>query len=376
MKMRHVEIVGAGFAGLTAACALSQRGWSVRVHERADRLRATGAGIYIYENGLRVLEALGAYDDAVRDAPVAHTRETRDEYNRVLSVHRWDSSSRVFSIVRQQVINALAAAATRGGVEIVTNSEALSALPTGELLLADGRRLKADLIVACDGVNSLLRDSLGLLAKRKPLPDGAIRLLMEKTNEERISGQDGKTIEYWSGSRRILYTPCSPNEVYIALTMLDRDKVATVTPIQCDAWKGWFPHLAPLIERIGDRGRYDRFELIKLKRWSSGRAAVIGDAASSLPPNIGQGGGCAMMNALSLAVYLDRVPEQTAALEAWERAERPLTEHTQNISVFLGLPTTWPASLRRIFFTIAGRSKWMIRQRTRTARHKPTGTTG
>jgi hypothetical protein len=83
-----------------------------------------------------------------------------------------------------------------------------------------------------------------------------------------------------------------------------------------------------------------------------------------------------MMNALSLAVYLDRVPEQTAALEAWERAERPLTEHTQNISVFLGLPTTWPASLRRIFFTIAGRSKWMIRQRTRTARHKPTGTTG
>ena len=55
MKQRHAEIVGAGFAGLTAACALAQRGWSVRVHERADRLRTTGAGIYIYENGLRVL---------------------------------------------------------------------------------------------------------------------------------------------------------------------------------------------------------------------------------------------------------------------------------------------------------------------------------
>ena len=110
MSERHAEIVGAGFAGLTAACALAQRGWSVRVHERADRLRTTGAGIYIYENGLRVLEAVGAYDDAVQGAPFAHTREVRDGNDRLISVHRW-TGSRVFSIVRQHVINALAAAA-------------------------------------------------------------------------------------------------------------------------------------------------------------------------------------------------------------------------------------------------------------------------
>src|SRR5580693_1765368 len=106
MTRRRAEVVGAGFAGLAAACALSQRGWSVRVHERADQLRTTGAGIYIYENGLRVLGALGAYDEAVRNAPLAHTREIRDERNRVIAVHRWPASTRVFSIVRQQVIDA------------------------------------------------------------------------------------------------------------------------------------------------------------------------------------------------------------------------------------------------------------------------------
>ena len=59
MAASHADVivVGAGFAGLTAACAFAQRGWSVRVHERADQLRPTGAGIYVYENGLRVLEA-------------------------------------------------------------------------------------------------------------------------------------------------------------------------------------------------------------------------------------------------------------------------------------------------------------------------------
>jgi 2-polyprenyl-6-methoxyphenol hydroxylase-like FAD-dependent oxidoreductase len=373
MTKRRAEIVGAGFAGLTAACALAQRGWSVRVHERADRLRTTGAGIYVYENGLRVLEAVGAYEAAVAGAPMAHTREVRDDRNRVISVHRW-SGSRMISIVRQNIINALAAAATKAGVEIVTGSAATAATAAGELALADGRRLKADLIVGADGSGSCVRDSLGLIAKRKFLVDGCTRLLMDKTPEERGSTDGAKTVEYWSGTRRVLYTPCGETEIYIALTMLDRDEVGKAVPVLRDSWKRAFPHLETLIDRLGEQGRYDRFELIKLRRWSAGRVAIIGDAAHALPPNIGQGGGCAMMNALSLAVHLDREPDMSVALAAWERQERPITDHTQRISVLLGLPTTWPPRVRAVTLALAGRSKWLTRQRTRTALHRPTGT--
>ncbi|MGN6747576.1 MAG: FAD-dependent oxidoreductase [Xanthobacteraceae bacterium] len=372
MAKRHAEIAGAGFAGLTAACALAQRGWSVRVHERADRLRTTGAGIYIYENGLRVLEAVGAYDAAVKGAPFAHTREVRDGSGRLIATHSW-KGSRVFSIVRQNVINALADAARRAGAEIVTNSVAVEATPEGELMLADDTRCKAALVVAADGSNSRLRDRLGLLAKRKYLVDGCTRLLLDKTAAERASG-DGKTIEYWSGTRRILYTPCSETDIYIALTMLDADETAKAVPVRKDDWKRWFPPLQALIDRIGSGGRYDRFELIKLKTWSAGRVAFLGDAAHALPPNIGQGGGCAMMNALSLAVYLERETEIAAGLRAWERNERPMTEHTQRISYWLGLPTTWPPALRAAALGLAGRSKWLTAQRTRTALHRPTGT--
>jgi 2-polyprenyl-6-methoxyphenol hydroxylase-like FAD-dependent oxidoreductase len=372
MTRRHAEIVGAGFAGLTAACALAQRGWSVRVHERADALRTTGAGIYIYENGLRVLEAVGAYEAAVRGAPFAHTREVRDDRNRTISVHRW-GGSRVYSIVRQTVINALADAARRAGAQIVTNATGVAATADGTLTLADGRTLKADMIVAADGANSRLRDGLGLLTRRKYLVDGCTRLLIDKTLEER--GQDGATtIEYWSGSRRVLYTPCSETEVYVALTMLDRDEVAKAVPVRKDAWARWFPHLDALIGRLGEGGRYDRFDLIKLKRWSAGKVAVIGDAAHALPPNIGQGGGCAMMNALSLAVWLDRERDVPTALKTWERNERAITEHTQRISWLLGLPTTWPPAIRAKALALAGKSEWLVRQRTKTALHHPTGT--
>jgi 2-polyprenyl-6-methoxyphenol hydroxylase-like FAD-dependent oxidoreductase len=236
--------------------------------------------------------------------------------------------------------------------------------------------MQADLIVAADGINSTLRDSFGLVAKRKPLADGAIRLLIDKTAEERNSAEPGKTIEYWSGKRRVLYTPCSEDKIYVALTMLDSDVIAKAVPLRKPEWKSSFPHLAGLIDRLGDDGRYDRFELIKLKRWSSGRVAVIGDAAHALPPNIGQGAGCGMMNALSLAVFLDRFDNPSEALASWEKQERPLTDHTQRMSYFLGLPTSWPPALRAAFFTLAGRSKWMVKQRTLTARHRPTGTDG
>lgn len=368
---RTVEIAGGGFAGLAAACALARRGWRVRVHERADRLRTAGAGINLYENGLRVLEALGALDEAIREGAPARLRETRDQDDRLLATHPW-GEARVYGVLRQRLVDALAAAARRAGAEIVCDSECLSATPAGELLLADGQKLSADLVIAADGVNSRIRDSLGLLSQRRFLPDGCVRVLIPKLSEAEAT--DGRTIEYWSGSRRLLYNPCSDTHLYLALTMLHEDEPARALPLRKDVWTASFPRLAPLIERIGGEARYDRFEYIRLSRWSSGRVAVLGDAAHAIPPNIGQGAGCAMMNALSLAFYLDSTTDISAGLKSWERAERPLTNHTQRISLLFGMPAFWPPRLRAFFYSLAARSKWLTAQRTRTARHIPTGT--
>jgi len=363
MKGR-AEIVGGGFAGLTAACALAQRGWRVRVHERADRLRNAGAGINLYQNGIRVLEAVGAAEETLRDGARHLTRETRDQDDRLHSTYPW--SIPVYGVLRQRMIDALADAARRAGAEIIMNSEGVAATPDGELLLSSNEKIKADLIVAADGVNSRIRDALGLVAHRRYLLDGAIRVLIPKLDPSEAT--DGRTIEYWSGNRRFLYNPCDTRQLYLAMTMLHEDVEARALPLKKSVWKKSFPQLAHLIDRIGE-GRYDRFEYIRLKRWSSGKVAVIGDAAHAIPPNIGQGAGCAMMNALSLAVYLEK-----SDLAEWEEKERPLTDHTQRISLFLGMPTFWPAPLRSLFHSLAGRSKWLTAQRTRTARHIPTGT--
>jgi len=114
--------------------------------------------------------------------------------------------------------------------------------------------------------------------------------------------------------------------------------------------------------------------VVKMKRWSAGRVAVIGDAAHAMAPNLGQGGACAMMNALGLAVVLKRHADIAGGLAEWEREERPLTDHTQRLSSFYSALTMWPDALRSAAFWTTSRSKWLRKQYLRTALHVPTGT--
>ncbi len=69
-----------GYVGLTAATALRQRGWTVRVHEKSHELRQFGAGIFLWENGLRVLEHTGAAADVFAHSVQPPIYETRFQH--------------------------------------------------------------------------------------------------------------------------------------------------------------------------------------------------------------------------------------------------------------------------------------------------------
>lgn len=371
MSAPRLEISGAGFAGLTAAAAFAQRGWQVRVHERAPSLRTAGAGIFVFENGLKVLRAIGAYEQAVAGAHWAPARETRDAAGRVLAHMRSGSGARVVTVVRQQLLEAVADAARRAGASIVMDSEVRAADVHGRLHLAGGECLQADLVIAADGVHSRIRDGLGLVQSRRLLGDGAIRVLLPRRNDA-VDGSN-VVVEHWSGKRRVLYVPCGRDWLYLALTTLSSDTRGHALPLDLASWSASFPHLRPLLERIGAQGRWDAFETIRLRAWSAGRVAVVGDAAHAQAPNLGQGGGCAMMNALGLAVAVARAPDLPAALRAWEAAERPLIEHTQRVSSLYGRVGRLPDWMRSRVLRFADRRPWLLAQRMRTANHVPTG---
>ena len=370
---RRAIIAGGGIAGLAAGAALAQRGWRVRIHERSSELRTFGAGIYIWENGLRVLEAIGAYDDAVRDQIPGWRRDARDAKNRVFR-RNIVQGSRLFTIVRRDLLVALLDAAQRSGCEIEFGADVQAGAADGRLRIDERWTDPADLVVAADGVNSRVRDSFDLVASRKWIDQYAIRVLIARQPEELTSELGRSHCEHWSGPNRLLYAPCTSALAYVQLTSPHGDARGNRIPIDREYWYERFPHARWIIDRVPEDGRGDRFQVLKLKRWSADNIAIIGDAAHAQPPNLGQGGGSALMNALSLAAALDSNEPVPAALATWEAAERPLIEFSQTVAYRFGQLCSLPDIVRAPILRGIDRSNWL---KTRTilalALHRPTG---
>jgi 2-polyprenyl-6-methoxyphenol hydroxylase-like FAD-dependent oxidoreductase len=104
---RTVEIAGGGIAGLTTGLAFARKGWRVRVHEQDERLRILGAGIYIFENGLRVLEALGVLETVVAGAIPAWRHEKRDDDGSVFAQSCLGPQFRLYVSPRENLLTAL-----------------------------------------------------------------------------------------------------------------------------------------------------------------------------------------------------------------------------------------------------------------------------
>jgi 2-methyl-3-hydroxypyridine 5-carboxylic acid dioxygenase len=366
-EMPHVEIAGAGFAGLTAAIALKKIGWSVRVHESEKDLRAFGAGIFIWENGLRVLRAIGAYEDVMNGLHSVGLLESRfDGQPGVIQRFGDETGCRMMTMTRQHLYSAILNAARLLGIEILTSSEAVGATLDGVLRTASGKSYPADLVIGADGVKSQVRESLGIKVEREIYGDGITRLLVNRTEEEASSKDWNHVIDFWTrtpGPRRILYTPCNDTELYVAFMAPRADAEAAEVPINKKAWLASFPYLAPIIDRVQMTGRHDLYQTTRLETWSHGRVALVGDAAHAMPPTLGQGAGLAMSNALGLAVALGASRSIEEALRVWEKTDRPITDHTQNFASDL-------AKTRKL---IDGHA-WSD-DALRAARHVPTGTT-
>ena len=342
----------------------------MRVHEASDTLRAFGAGIFIWENGLRVLKAIGAYDDVMRGAHLADYFETRIA-GEIVTKHKFgaDSPVRMVTMTRQHLYSAVLAAAKRLGIEIITGSEVIGASPEGKLLLAGGKTLTADLVIGADGVKSAVRTSLRIPTERESFKDGVIRVLGPRVSERTVRGDWdwNNVIDFWGGEAanglRILYVPCNDSDAYLCMMAPSDQPIASHIPIQKEVWSAAIPQLAPILHRLDDQGRYDLYELTRPEQWWAGRVALVGDAAHGMPPTLGQGAGCAMMNALALAVALEERPDIESALELWEERERPLTDFTQKTACYL-------AASRSLS---EGSTFEVESDRLRTARHIPTG---
>jgi 2-polyprenyl-6-methoxyphenol hydroxylase-like FAD-dependent oxidoreductase len=339
MENKTVAIAGAGIAGYAAAAAFVRHGFKVRIYERSQDPREFGAGLYLKENSLTIFDRLGLSDRI--EASGARLLGTRliDEKGRTI-VQRSLNGERLIVALRADVHTALRDAAIEGGAELITNTKVRAASAHGVLHLDDGTDAKADLVIGADGLNSRVRESLGLTRINAVLGDGATRVLIPREEEAYAS-------EYWSGQRRVGVAPCSDDQTYVFIIGPEKDPRGVRLPLDRAHWTKSFPHLESIFARVADdAGVHHPHSFVLCKQWSKGRAVIIGDAAHAQPPNFGQGAGLAIAASWQLAETLAGAADVETGLQDWERNARPRVDMVQRLTTAYDIAGyKWPPAL-------------------------------
>ncbi|MEO5733316.1 MAG: FAD-dependent monooxygenase [Rubrivivax sp.] len=155
--MARILIVGGSLGGLMAANLLHRAGHDVQVLERSSRsLDGRGAGIVTHAVLLDALRVAGAMVDDTLGVAVTERvvlaadgrTECRWSYPQILT-----SWGRLYALLRQ----ALPDACHRLNAAVTAVDSHCDAV---EAHLANGERLRADLLIACDGIRSTVRAQL------------------------------------------------------------------------------------------------------------------------------------------------------------------------------------------------------------------------
>lgn len=176
MDKFDVIVIGAGLAGLAAAYTLAGEGIEVVVIERGDYPGAKNvSGGRIYLNPVRELFP-GLWDQAPLERGIVREGATLMARNRSFTFHYTGSELRAekpqsYSILRSKFDRWFSERVEeRGGLilakTLVTDLIRESGRVCG--VVAGGDELRADVLIACDGVLSLIPEKAGLRAPGRP----------------------------------------------------------------------------------------------------------------------------------------------------------------------------------------------------------------
>ncbi|MER9521759.1 FAD-dependent monooxygenase [Mesorhizobium sp. M0614] len=332
-----IAIAGAGPAGLAMALYLKRAGHRVTVFERFDEPKPVGSGLILQPTGLTVLADLGLLDDILAlGSRIDRLHGADASTGRTVLDVRYDAQRGGrfgLAVHRAALFGVLFRAAQREAIAIETGVE-IEALETGErATLICGNRRRAgpfDLVVDASGSRSKLRRA-SAPGEPRALTYGAFWASLGWRDD----GFDEHALlqRYDKASVMIGVLPIGRPQpgaekmaaFFWSLKPSDADAMRVRG---LDAWKERVVRLWPQSEAY--TSQIDSFDQLSLARYGhhtmkrpvGRRLAVIGDAAHSTSPQLGQGANMALLDAAALSHALARTPNVEAALEAYARARR------------------------------------------------------
>jgi 2-polyprenyl-6-methoxyphenol hydroxylase-like FAD-dependent oxidoreductase len=343
-----IAIVGGGIGGLTLALALHQRGLACRVYESAPEVRELGVGITLLPHAMRELTALG-----LGESLASQGIENREScfFNRFGQLIYSEPRGRVagypvpeVGIHRGRVHLTLWRATEErlGASRLLTDHQCTGLEQSaGRVTLrfrstatgAARDSVTADVVVACDGVNSAVR--------RQFYPDEALcfggintwrgvtraKPFLTGRSYVRVGSiQRGNLVIYpiaedvdGDGRQLINWTSQVAQPGYERNDWNKPGRLEDFLPIYAGWTFDWLD-IPDLLRRSDVIFEYPMVDRDPIGRWTFGRVTLLGDAAHPMYPRGSNGAAQAILDARALADRLAAGGDPAAALGAYEAA--------------------------------------------------------
>jgi 2-polyprenyl-6-methoxyphenol hydroxylase-like FAD-dependent oxidoreductase len=330
VKNLRAIIVGGGIGGLTAAIALRRAGHQAVVLERAKSIDhvALGAGVHLWTNALQALQAI----DLAGEVAAAGTTVTAHRYlswqGRPLGALRVGEVSAelgapTVGLSRPELHRTLASALEDGVVRF--NAEFIGFEQNTRRVvarLADGGEEQGDILVGADGIKSVVRQQLHGWTEPHYSGLTAWRAICDFTSPQVAVGE---MCIYWGPGARILHYHVSGQRLYwlslVKSPPRQRDPEGASKAAVSAHYLGWPRHVREMLAATEEAAilRTDIVDRDPLRRWGQDRVTLLGDAAHPMYPDMAQGAGQAIEDAVSLAAVLRDATDPVTALRDYEQ---------------------------------------------------------